>query len=158
MMPNALSLVAMLVASYATLSSARTFTVGGGQGWMSGIDYTDWTSGKTFTVGDKLLFSYRSQEHTVTEVSKGDYYACSSGSGALSDDASGWTVVTLTGPGTRYFICNITGLCSSGMKLAVTVAERYPVPSGASGGALVVPAVRATVLVATGVLIKLAIL
>jgi hypothetical protein len=28
--------------------------VGDGQGWMSGIDYTDWTSGKTFAVGDKL--------------------------------------------------------------------------------------------------------
>ncbi|RCV12056.1 hypothetical protein SETIT_2G237700v2 [Setaria italica] len=158
-MANALSLVAVLlcVASYGALSSARTFTVGDDQGWMSGIDYTDWTSGKTFAVGDKLLFSYRSQEHTVTEVSKSGYYTCS-GSGALSDDTSGWTVVTLTGPGTRYFICNVTGLCSSGMKLAVTVAESGggTVPSGASGGAPTPGVGSAVVVVATGVLIKLA--
>jgi hypothetical protein len=55
-MTNALPLVAVLlgVVSYAALSSARMFTVGDGQGWMSGIDYTDWTSGKTFATGDKL--------------------------------------------------------------------------------------------------------
>jgi hypothetical protein len=104
------------------------------------------------------VFSYRSQEHTVTEVSKSGYYTCSS-SGALSDDASGQTVATLTGPGTRYFICNVTDLCISGMKLAVTVAGESgggTLPSGAGGGALTPGASSAIVVVATGVLIKLA--
>jgi len=91
----------------------------------------------------------------VTEVSKSGYYTCS-GSNALSDDSSGWTVVTLTAPGTRYFICNIPGLCSSGMKLSVTVAESGPVPSVATRGTLVPAMGSVVVAVATGALVKLA--
>jgi hypothetical protein len=103
-------------------------------------------------------FSYGSQYHTVTEVSKSGYYTCSAND-ALSDDTSGWTVVTLTAPGTRYFICNIPGLCSSGMKLSVTVPESGPVPSEATRGGTLVPAMGSVVVVvavATGALIKLA--
>jgi len=48
----------------------------------------------------------------------------------LSDDTSGWIVVTLMALGMRYFICNIPGL--SGMKLSVSVAESGPVPSEAA--------------------------
>jgi len=87
-------------------------------------------------------------------VSKSGYYTCS-GSNALSDDSSGWTVVTLTAPGTRYFICNIPGHCANGMKLAVAVAAT---PSGTtpSAGALQVPAMASVVAAAAGAAIKLA--
>ena len=64
-------------------------------------------------------------------MSKSGYYTCS-GSDALSDDSSGWTVVTLTAPGTRYFICNIPGHCTAGMRLAVTVATGAGSPPGAT--------------------------
>ena len=106
-------------------------------------------------MGHRAVFSYGSQYHTVTEVSKSGYYTCS-GSDALSDDTSGWTIVTLTAPGTHYFICNIPGLCSSGMKLSVTVAESGPVPSGATRGTLVPAMGSVVVAVATGALVKLA--
>lgn len=39
---------------YASLASATTYTVGGVHSWMTGVDYADWASGKTFAVGDKL--------------------------------------------------------------------------------------------------------
>ena len=56
----------------------------------------------------------------MTEVGKTDYFACAGGS-ALSNDRSGSINITLTAPGTRYFICNIPGHCTAGMRLAVTV-------------------------------------
>lgn len=67
------------------------------------------------------VFNYPSEGHTVTEVHKDDYFACAGGN-ALSNDRSGSTNVTLKAPGTRYFICNIPGHCTIGMKIAVTVA------------------------------------
>lgn len=95
------------------------------------------------------FFSYGSQYNTVTEVSKSAYYACSGRDALSDDDTSGWTVVALTAPGTRYFICNIPGVCSSGMKLSVTVAESGPVPSDATRGALAQATGSVAVVVAT---------
>jgi hypothetical protein len=108
------------------------------------------------------VFNYGSEEHTVTEVRKRDYFACAGGS-ALSSDRSGSTNVTLTGPGTRYFICDIPGHCTIGMKIAVTVAGGGPPPTAVPGvtstgaaawGAPPVPAVGSAI---TAAVIKLAI-
>ncbi|CAL5087901.1 unnamed protein product [Urochloa decumbens] len=162
-MPKTLAHVAVLLAAgymaAAALASATTFVVGDDQGWTMGGDYVAWAKGKTFQVGDKLVFNYPSAEHTVTEVGKNDYFACSGGS-ALSSDRSGSTNVTLTGPGTRYFICNIPGHCTIGMRLAVTVAGdgSPPVvsPTGAAAGAQVRPRMGAVVAAAAGAMIKLA--
>ncbi|CAD6224587.1 unnamed protein product [Miscanthus lutarioriparius] len=129
------SVLALLVAGYtAALSSATTttFIVGDDQGWtMTGVDYVAWVQGKTFAIGDKLVFNYPSEEHTVTEVGRTDYFACAGGN-ALSNDRSGSTNITLTAPGTRYFICNIPGHCTAGMRLAVTVAAGGGLPPGAT--------------------------
>lgn len=35
-------------------ASATDHTVGGSTGWANGVDYTKWTSGKTFVAGDSL--------------------------------------------------------------------------------------------------------
>ena len=77
------------------------------------------------------VFNYPRKEHTVTEVGKTDYFACAGGS-ALSNDRSGSINITLTAPGTRYFICNIPGHCTAGMRLAVTVAAGGGSPPGAT--------------------------
>ncbi|KAK3425813.1 hypothetical protein EUGRSUZ_B00045 [Eucalyptus grandis] len=89
-------------------SLATVYTVGDTGGWVMGTDYTTWTSGKTFLVGDSLVFNYGGG-HTVDEVSKSDY------------DASGATTIPLKTAATHYFICGAAGHCSSGMKLAVSV-------------------------------------
>lgn len=156
-MASALPLVvALLVAAgCAALASATTYNVGGSQGWTTGADYTSWPSGKNIAVGDKLTFSYVSKAHTVTEVSKAGYDSCS-GANALSDDDSGSTTVTLTTPGTHYFICNVPGHCAMGMKLAVTVSATPSPGTAASGGVLQVPAVASVVAAAAGAAIKLA--
>lgn len=102
--------------------TASDYTVGGSSGWANGIDYSTWTNGKTFVVGDTLAFNYGAGAHTVNRVSSGDYSACSS-SNALSTDSSGQTTVTLSSPGNYYFICGVAGHCANGMKLTVAVTS-----------------------------------
>ncbi|XP_039792953.1 blue copper protein-like [Panicum virgatum] len=170
MAPNAWrALVAVLLAAgYAALaSSATTHTVGGVHSWMTGVDYAAWASDKTFAVGDQLLFSYVRTDHTVTEVSRSGYDACSAGGDARSEDnKSGLTTVTLATPGAHYFICVVPNHCASGMRLAVNVSAApasgaAATTSGAAGGAMQVPVavpVVAAAAAATGALIKLALL
>ncbi|KAJ3695839.1 hypothetical protein LUZ60_001216 [Juncus effusus] len=102
--------------------SATDYTVGDTSGWATGVDYSTWTSGKTFAAGDTLTFNYASGAHTVAEVSKSDYSSCSS-SNALSSDSSGTTTVTLKTAGDHYYICGVPGHCSGGMKLSVNVGS-----------------------------------
>ncbi|CAK9149034.1 unnamed protein product [Ilex paraguariensis] len=101
-------------------SLATVYTVGDAGGWALGVDYSTWTSGKTFSVGDSLDFRYASG-HTVDEVSSSDYGTCTVGN-SISTDSSGATTIPLKTAGTHYFICGVMGHCGNGMKIAVTVA------------------------------------
>ncbi|KAF2299729.1 hypothetical protein GH714_002893 [Hevea brasiliensis] len=107
-------LISMVVPSLATV-----YTVGDSTGWTMGTDYSTWTSGKTFTVGDSLVFNYGGG-HTVDEVSASDYNTCTVGN-AITSDNSGATTIALKTAGTHYYICGVIGHCGSGMKIAVTV-------------------------------------
>uniref|UniRef100_A0ACD5Y8L4 Uncharacterized protein n=1 Tax=Avena sativa TaxID=4498 RepID=A0ACD5Y8L4_AVESA len=159
------ALVALLIASCTAAAAATTFDVGDGHGWDTGVDYTDWTVGKTFAVGDTLVFNYTSKAHTVTEVSQSGYDACSGGNSVSSDD-SGATSVTLITPGVHYFICSVPGHCAGGMKLVVTVVTvaggdngsttGSAIPAGDAGGSLVPTTSSTLVAAAAGVLIMLA--
>ena len=158
--PSAALLALLVVAGCAWMAAATSYTVGEAKGWVTGVDYSGWTSGKSFAVGDTLVFSYVSKVHTVTEVSQGGYTSCS-GSNELANDDSGATTVTLATPGTHYYICNIPGHCASGMKLAVTVAgggssPGGSTPSGASAGGSLAPAMGAVVAAAAGALLNVA--
>jgi hypothetical protein len=107
------------------------------------------------------VFNYNSGAHTVTEVNKNDYESCSS-SNSISN---GPTTITLSTPGTHYFICGVPGHCSGGMRLSVDVGSSgsggspatpgsspNTTPNGASARVQAGPAVA----VAAGVLVKLA--
>ncbi|KAL6844662.1 hypothetical protein ACP4OV_025321 [Aristida adscensionis] len=137
-MASTVALVAALLVvagGCAAVASATTYTVGDGKGWVVGPDYASWASDKAFAIGDTLVFNYPAKAHTVTEVSKSGYEACS-GANALSDDDTGTTTITLTAPGAHYFICNVPGHCAAGMKLAITVSAT-PSPSVASAAAAI---------------------
>ncbi|CAL9044866.1 unnamed protein product [Musa banksii] len=88
------ALLVLLVAA-APAASATDYTVGDLQGWYNGL-------------------------HTLAEVGEADYKACSA-SNSIQTYTDQSTKITLTRPGSRYFICGTPGHCSSGMKLAVTV-------------------------------------
>ncbi|TKW10830.1 hypothetical protein SEVIR_6G193500v4 [Setaria viridis] len=124
------ALIALLVVvSCAAAASAATYNVGETQGWSLGVDYSTWVTGKNFSVGDKLVFTYATGNHDVLVVSKSDYDACNKGN-ALSTQTDGPTTITLDSAGDHYYICGIGTHCSGGMKLAVNVGS-----GSGSGGA-----------------------
>ncbi|KAJ8505276.1 hypothetical protein OPV22_006162 [Ensete ventricosum] len=127
-MAGVVALLVLLVAA-APAARATDYTVGDWQGWVSGVDYNAWASSKTFDVGDTLFFRYNGL-HTPAEAGEADYKACSA-SNSIQTSTDQSTKITLTKPGSRYFICGTPGHCSSGMKLAVTVAgASNSTPSG----------------------------
>ncbi|XVF36651.1 hypothetical protein REPUB_Repub19eG0075500 [Reevesia pubescens] len=109
----------LLVLCMVVPSLATVYTVGDTSGWTTGVDYSTWTKGKTFKVGDSLVFNYPTS-HTVDEVSSSDYSTCTVGN-AITTDNSGATTFALKTAGTRYFICGVIGHCGNGMKLSVKV-------------------------------------
>ncbi|PIA30930.1 hypothetical protein AQUCO_05300036v1 [Aquilegia coerulea] len=110
---------------------AVDYTVGDSSGWNQGTDYTTWTAGKTFNIGDTLLFTYGGS-HSVDVVNKADYDSCNTGN-ALESHNGGSTVITLSKAGPMYFTCPALGHCSGGMKLAVTVSAGSTTPTPSNG-------------------------
>ncbi|KAK8587850.1 hypothetical protein V6N13_086817 [Hibiscus sabdariffa] len=109
----------LLLLLVAPAAYAVQHTVGDSSGWTETVDYSDWVRGKTFTVGDTLVFNYDGS-HRVDEVTESDYTNCETAN-AIDSHSDGNTVITLSKAGTMYFICPVLGHCSSGMKLAVHV-------------------------------------
>ncbi|KAI3672513.1 hypothetical protein L6452_38602 [Arctium lappa] len=109
----------MVILSCFTSGLAKVYTVGDTAGWALSVDYTTWTSDKTFKVGDSLVFNYDSS-HTVDEVSSGDYTTCTVENSIVSYN-SGPTTIALNTTSKHYFICGVVGHCSGGMKLTVAV-------------------------------------
>ncbi|KAI7741824.1 hypothetical protein M8C21_003257 [Ambrosia artemisiifolia] len=102
--------------------SAEQHIVGGKQGWDQSTDFDSWASGRTFKVGDTLVFKY-SPMHSVAELgSEDDYKKCDVGS-ATNSMSDGNSVVKLTKVGTRYFACGTAGHCDQGMKLKITTVS-----------------------------------
>lgn len=131
------ALITLLVfVSSVAAASATTFTVGDSSGWKLGVNYDNWASGKTFTDGDQLVFNFITGNHDVVEVDKSGYDGCST-TNAANTIQNGPATVNLTS-GTHYYICGISGHCSGGMKLAVTVGSGSgsgsgsPTPGGGS--------------------------
>ncbi|KAF2292007.1 hypothetical protein P3X46_003897 [Hevea brasiliensis] len=120
---------AFLIILLATPAAYATqYVVGDSAGWTNfGVDYSTWASGKTFSVGDTLVFNYDGSTHKVAEVSQSDYNSCSA-SNALKTYSDGSTTIPLSKAGSMYFICPTAGHCSSGMQLSINVAT----PSGST--------------------------
>ncbi|XP_010522318.1 PREDICTED: uclacyanin 1 [Tarenaya hassleriana] len=102
------------------LAIATDHTIGGPSGWTMGSDLRTWSASQTFVVGDNLVFAYPSAFHDVVEVSKPEFDNCQAIK-PLVTFSNGNTVVPLTSPGKRYFICGMPGHCTQGMKLEVNV-------------------------------------
>ncbi|KAA0042833.1 blue copper protein-like [Cucumis melo var. makuwa] len=107
--------------------AATNYTVGDKSGWNLGVDYFSWTSDKTFFVGDSLVFKYEKGKHNVLNVDVSSFSQCA----APKDQppmVSGNDVITLTTPGTKWFICTIPHHCNSGQKLVISVDSAPPSP------------------------------
>ncbi|KFK31132.1 hypothetical protein AALP_AA6G072100 [Arabis alpina] len=102
------------------LAVATDHTIGGPSGWTVSANLRTWAAAQTFSVGDNLVFSYPTAFHDVVEVTKPEFDSCQAVN-PLTTFANGNSIVPLTTPGKRYFICGSPGHCSSGMKLEVNV-------------------------------------
>ncbi|XP_051212494.1 mavicyanin [Lolium perenne] len=103
-------------------ASAEVFTVGDAASWTLKYPAT-WTEGKTFVVGDSLMFMYPSDKHNVMEVTGADFKACNMTGNALGTWNSGSDAVPLDKVGRRWFICGVGNHCTQGMKLLVVTAN-----------------------------------
>ncbi|TYJ00092.1 hypothetical protein E1A91_A13G064200v1 [Gossypium mustelinum] len=116
-----LAATAMLV----QLAMAANYTVGGANGgWDSSTDLQIWAASQKFAVGDNLIFQY-TPNHDLVEVTKADYDSCQTSS-PIRTYTDGNTVVPLTSPGKRYFICGTPGHCSEGMQIEIDTLATSP--------------------------------
>ncbi|TVU14990.1 hypothetical protein EJB05_38488 [Eragrostis curvula] len=121
-------LVMLVVHGVARGAVAASYNVGNSAGWDLSADFPSWISGKTFYVGDDLVFQY-SKYNTLAEVDAAGFKNCSAANAVLSR-SDGNTTVQLTAPGDRYFICGNKLHCLGGMRLHVPVTQP-PAPAGA---------------------------
>ncbi|KAG2698817.1 hypothetical protein I3760_07G166100 [Carya illinoinensis] len=132
-------LAVIAVAAFLQSSVAQTsHTVGDALGWTipppGTTDYSNWAAGKTFAVGDFLVFNYTTGAHDVARVTKANFDACI-GSSPISLKTRGPTNKTLSTVGEHYYICTFSTHCSSGQKLAINVSaatSAAPQPSTTS--------------------------
>ncbi|WVZ62020.1 hypothetical protein U9M48_011815 [Paspalum notatum var. saurae] len=116
-------LLAVVVVAAAPLASATQWMVGNDGGWGPKFNQSGWADGKTFRVGDSLVFVYNQGAHTVARVGKDDFAACNLEGNQLGFWDSGNDVVSLDQPGKVWFICTKPGHCDYGMKLVVDVED-----------------------------------
>ncbi|PAN44612.1 hypothetical protein PAHAL_9G057500 [Panicum hallii] len=111
---------AMAAALLPVPASAKTYMVGDGAGWDTGVDYDAWARGKKFKVGDTLVFRYSTPEHDVVQVDARGFAECVAPDNTVLL-TSGNDHVVLGQAGRFFFICDTEGECSSGLKLTVNV-------------------------------------
>ncbi|GAV79956.1 Cu_bind_like domain-containing protein [Cephalotus follicularis] len=110
------------------LAIAANYTVGApGGGWDQTTNLQNWASSQSFSVGDNLIFQYASN-HDVLEVSKTNYDSCQ-GNTPLQTHSDGNTVITLSSPGKRYFMCGTAGHCNQGMKVEIDTLATSATPT-----------------------------
>ncbi|RWW76574.1 hypothetical protein BHE74_00015339, partial [Ensete ventricosum] len=100
---------------------AADVTVGDDSGWLPGFNYSSWTQGKEFRVGDNLVFMYKQGAHNVMQVGGADFKACNTSAVAVNTFTSGNDLVALDAPGKRWYMCGFGDHCARGQKLVVIV-------------------------------------
>ncbi|KNA22266.1 hypothetical protein SOVF_035620 [Spinacia oleracea] len=116
-----LMLIMSAILKFRCASSAVNHVVGDSSGWDLSSNISLWSASTTFYVNDSLVFNY-TPDHDVIEVVSSDFATCRITSPVSSyDDVNGQTVILLSQPGSRYFICGRPRHCSMGLKLSVQV-------------------------------------
>ncbi|CAM0906168.1 unnamed protein product [Alopecurus aequalis] len=130
-------LAVMAVAALATTALATNYTVDGSIGWDTYVDYSKWTHGKIFMVGDFIEFKYQVY-HNVLEVTEADYSSCATAN-PISTYSGGYTPFELTEAGTRYFICGIPRHCTNGTMHVMITTVPYDAATAAALKAAAAP-------------------
>ncbi|XP_022884944.1 cucumber peeling cupredoxin-like [Olea europaea var. sylvestris] len=117
---------AIFAAMVQYIGAQTVHIVGDSVGWdippNSSVSYANWVSGKTFMVGDILVFNFMTNQHDLLQVPKSSYDACSDDNAIGSAITTGPANVTLDSAGEHYYICTFGSHCQMGQKLAITVS------------------------------------
>ncbi|GFP88965.1 cucumber peeling cupredoxin [Phtheirospermum japonicum] len=123
-------------------AAQNVHVVGDEMGWdipsNASVSYNNWVSGRTFMVGDILVFNFVSNQHDVVRVPQASYTACSQDNAIGDIITTGPVNITLNSAGDHYYICTLGGHCNAGQRLAITVVSSTP------GGTANPPATPAT--------------
>ncbi|KAK1264110.1 Lamin-like protein [Acorus gramineus] len=115
--------LAILATILPSISLATEHIVGDDDGWRIGFDYSKWAEGKTFQVGDTLVFNYNNAIHNVFKVSGPQFQACYVPVAMANNSlTSGHDIVVLKTPGRKWYICGAEGHCGLGQKLVIDVS------------------------------------
>ncbi|XP_009760367.1 basic blue protein-like [Nicotiana tabacum] len=119
---------ALAVANLVQDITAQTVhVVGDNIGWTipnnGAVAYTNWAAGKTFSVGDTLVFNFGTNQHDVLQVQKTSFDECNSQNAIGDPIMAGPANVTLDSAGDHYYICTFGRHCQNGQKLAITVSS-----------------------------------
>ena len=102
-----------------------THIVGDRVGWTvppgGAAFYVNWTAGKTFAVGDSLVFNFQTDVHDVERVPKRSFDICSDDNEIGDTIESGPATIVLKEPGEHYYISTENQDCQLGQKLAINV-------------------------------------
>ncbi|KAM0912609.1 hypothetical protein ACQ4PT_012697 [Festuca glaucescens] len=121
-----LLLLSAVVASLVAGSSAGIYhIVGAGKGWRIAPNrtyYEEWARTRNISIGDKLMFLYRSGVYNIVEVPSKDLFVGCSMRNITNRYQNGPTIIELTQPGPRYYFCGVGKHCEEGQKLAINVS------------------------------------
>ncbi|KAI6670325.1 hypothetical protein NL676_005210 [Syzygium grande] len=107
----AVTLIVMLtLTTMAEPADGAFHKVGGRSGWIKHANYTKWSSGEHFSVGDWLYFVFNKQMYDVLEVNETSYESCNSQGFISNVTRGGRDVFELKEAKTYYFICS-RGYC-----------------------------------------------
>ncbi|RWR92504.1 CUB and sushi domain-containing protein 3 [Cinnamomum micranthum f. kanehirae] len=128
-----LAIFLLILPSTPTVTKATTKTVGGSQGWILGINYTDWAlKNRPFYINDTLIFRYdppsnTTVPHNVYLLTRAQFENCSFVGAKLvasvnQGGGSGFKFILRKRKKPYYFACGVHegGHCSAGlMKFSV---------------------------------------
>ncbi|TQE12570.1 hypothetical protein C1H46_001782 [Malus baccata] len=100
MTTSQLFLILASLALFAPSILATDYVVGNDKGWTINFDYQAWAQGKTFYVGDNLVFNYPKGAHNVFKVNGTGFQECSAPLDSVPL-TSGKDVINLATPGRK---------------------------------------------------------
>ncbi|CAA7025650.1 unnamed protein product [Microthlaspi erraticum] len=107
----------------------KIYKVGDSDGWTTKEGtYYEWAEHKEFHVGDSLIFKYDRNVSDVTQVSDAQEYEFCNSSSPKAVYNTGHDIVTLTEPGSHYFISSNHSQCVTGQRLHVGDSNEWSVP------------------------------
>ncbi|CAM0953713.1 unnamed protein product [Alopecurus aequalis] len=115
--------------------------VGAGKGWRIAPNrtyYEEWARTRNISIGDKLMFLYRSGVYNIVEVPSRDLFLGCSMRNITNRYQNGPTIIELTQPGPRFYFCGVGKHCEEGQKLAINVSavvQQSRVDDSSSGDA-----------------------